>query len=407
MKLKVEFLNTYMIILDDEHYIDYNTINSPKLAKLLAYIIYHYRRRLSSNDLQELMFGDGESNNPANALKALIYRLRKIFKNNLGDADFILSSHGLYFWNPEIELDFDVDRFNTYYRIGRNEIQDPAIRADYYQQAFYYYHGKFLPMIENVEKLLIIRSYLNSQFLNIARFLIEFYLVRKDYCMVEEVCLAALVDNHLDENINLSLILALVKQDKITSAKGRYDKIIGNLKHDFSDATIRKMRYYLNLNNEDSEEKNIDSIQDDLIEPSSEGPYLCDYDFFKNLYRIEARKSLRNGMKRMLVVMTISLKSYIKDNDEVYDLVLEETSNTLKNVILSSLRLGDIVCKYSNRQFLILLDCDESSALSAIERIKDGFLAQERYERVMISYSFAPLAVAKIELDNDNILKIK
>lgn len=61
----------------------------------------------------------GESNNPANALKALIYRLRTILKNNLGEYDYILSSQGTYYWNPE------------YYR----------------------YSGEFLPMIENVEKL--------------------------------------------------------------------------------------------------------------------------------------------------------------------------------------------------------------------------------------------------------------
>lgn len=159
MKLKVDFFNAYVIKLDEDHWLDFNIINSPKLAKLLAYIIYHHRRKLSSNDLQELMFASGESNNPANALKALIYRLRTILKNNLGEYDYILSSQGTYYWNPEIEMIFDVDDFTLYHRLGRNEIHDEEIRAKYYMKAYYRYSGEFLPMIENVEKLSIIRGF--------------------------------------------------------------------------------------------------------------------------------------------------------------------------------------------------------------------------------------------------------
>ena len=75
---------------------------------------------------------------------------------------------------------------------------------------------------------------------------------------------------------------------------------------------------------------------------------------------MEARKSIRNRTKKTLAVLTITPKNYIKNNLEIYNLVLEETSNILEKVILNSLRLGDIVCKYSMKQFLILLDCDEN-----------------------------------------------
>ena len=257
MKLKVDFFNAYVIKLDEDHWLDFNIINSPKLAKLLAYIIYHHRRKLSSNDLQELMFASGESNNPANALKALIYRLRTILKNNLGEYDYILSSQGTYYWNPEIEMIFDVDDFTLYHRLGRNEIHDEEIRAKYYMKAYYRYSGEFLPMIENVEKLSIIRGFLNSQFLNVSRFLIEFYLKKEEYGIIEEICMKNLADNYLDENINAILVLALVKQDKITLAKEHYNKVTSALKDDLGNATIRKMKYYLNYNVNNAEERNI------------------------------------------------------------------------------------------------------------------------------------------------------
>ena len=87
---------------------------------------------------------------------------------------------------------FDVDDFTLYHRLGRNEIHDEEIRAKYYMKAYYRYSGEFLPMIENVEKLSIIRGFLNSQFLNVSRFLIEFYLKKEEYGIIEEICMNAI-----------------------------------------------------------------------------------------------------------------------------------------------------------------------------------------------------------------------
>lgn len=137
-------------------------------------------------------------------------------------------------------------------------------------------------MIENVEKLSIIRGFLNSQFLNVSRFLIEFYLKKEEYGIIEEICMKNLADNYLDENINAILVLALVKQDKITLAKEHYNKVTSALKDDLGNATIRKMKYYLNYNVNNAEERNIFSIQDDLIETKTRGAYSCDYDFLKS-----------------------------------------------------------------------------------------------------------------------------
>ena len=82
-------------------------------------------------------------------------------------------------------------------------------------------------------------------------------------------------------------------------------------------------------------------------------------------------------------------------------------SYILEKVILNSLRLGDIVCKYSMKQFLILLDCDENGVVKAINRIKKDFLAQDKYERVSIDYSYAAIAVAKMHIDDEDILKLQ
>lgn len=406
MKLTVNFLNTYTVKLDEEHWVDFDIINSPKLAKLLAYIIYQHRRKLSSIDLQKIMFDHGESNNPANALKALIYRLRTILKNNLGAYDFILSGKATYYWNPKIELDFDVDNFIYLYRLGCNEANDDEIKMDYYLRAYNLYQGVFLPMYENTEKMLMIRTYLNSQYLNISRYLVNYYLKKENYSMVEEISRRVLVNNHLDEGINTALIYSLIKQDKISLAKKHYERVSSILKDDANNSTIRKIHYY--LKNDEINDKTVDifSIQDEFNEIDTYGTYECDYDFFKKLYQLEVRKSIRTGTKRTLILLTIQSKDYIKNNLEIYNLVIEETGDLLRNVILKSLRIGDIFCRYSLKQFLILLDCQEEDALKAIERIKDTFKTFEKYERVTIEDSVSELTNVKVSINEGDFLEI-
>lgn len=407
MKLEIRFLNSYIIKKDDDHWLDFKIINSFKLAKLLAYIVYHHHRKLSSNDLQTIMFDKGKSNNPTNALKTLIYRLRTILKNNLGEADYILSSHGLYYWNPAIELVFDVDDFNTFYHLGRDGSRDNVTQARNYQLAFNLYKGDFLPMLSEVKELILIRTYLNSQYLNIARYLIEYYMGLKHYEAVEEICSTVLVFNCNDEIINLVLIESLVKQKKMALAKEHYNKVITVIKDKMSKETISKMKYYLSQNNIDSEEKNNLMIQNELVENTVEKAFKCDYQFFKKTYQLEARKASRKDNNKVVVLLTIKPKKYIEENLTIYHQVLEESSKDLEEIILTSLRLGDIVCKYSSRQFLMLLDCDLEGAKKALDRIIGMFAAYNKYERVELEYSFVEIVLANVHFDKDNFLKIE
>ncbi|MFQ8705762.1 MAG: hypothetical protein ACLR9T_06825 [Thomasclavelia sp.] len=406
MKLEIQFFNAYKIKLDENHWLDYNIINSFKLAKLLAYFIYHHRRKISSSDLQELMFSEGESNNPANALKTLMYRLRILLKNNLIDYDFILSSHGLYYWNSEVKLIFDVDDFNSYYRLGRNKSFKESVRVDYYLKAFNKYKGAFLPMLDEVKDLIIIRTHLNSQFLNIARYLIEYYYKLERYDIVEELCSITLSFNHNDETINLFLIISLVKQAKMNLAKEHYNQVITSF-NNISNNTIHKMKYYLSLDNKGNEGKNIRAIQEDLVEKRVEKAFVCDYDFFKKIYQFEARKTFRKENKGTVALLTIKPKKYVEQNLDIYNRVLEDSSKILKDIILGSLRMGDIVCKYSDRQFLILLDCSISEAGGVIARIKKLFQIQNKYERVILEDDLIEIILANVHCNKDNTLKIQ
>ena len=189
-------------------------------------------------------------------------------------------------------------------------------------------------------------------------------------------------------------------------AKEHYNQVITSF-NNISNNTIHKMKYYLSLDNKGNEGKNIRAIQEDLVEKRVEKAFVCDYDFFKKIYQFEARKTFRKENKGTVALLTIKPKKYVEQNLDIYNRVLEDSSKILKDIILGSLRMGDIVCKYSDRQFLILLDCSISEAGGVIARIKKLFQIQNKYERVILEDDLIEIILANVHCNKDNTLKIQ
>ena len=84
-------------------------IRATKLVQLLVYLISNRDRAATGKRLSEL-FWSGNSRNPENALKNLIYRLRSTLKV-LGPEEYICTRPGGYQWNPEIPVETDYEQF--------------------------------------------------------------------------------------------------------------------------------------------------------------------------------------------------------------------------------------------------------------------------------------------------------
>ena len=88
------------------------------VSKLLVYIIFHRKKALTVQELCEVLWQEGGSDNPAGALKNLVYRLRMCLKKIWGDYEFIITGRGTYQWNPEINLEVDAEAFEYWKKKG-------------------------------------------------------------------------------------------------------------------------------------------------------------------------------------------------------------------------------------------------------------------------------------------------
>ena len=102
-------------------------------------------------------------------------------------------------------------------------------------------------------------------------------------------------------------------------------------------STSMENLYQTLITNVNSVEMDLNVIKSDLKEAvKTKGAFWCDYNIFKNIYRIHARSIQRTGQSIFLVLLTVT------DNEG--NILSNDTGKVpverLKNAILTSLRQG-------------------------------------------------------------------
>lgn len=407
-KLEVYFLGQYKIVLDDKYCLNYEDIGSLKNAKLLAYLLKNYRVKLSSQEIQNIMFSDDSSSNPANALKALVYRLRTILKKYFGDINIVVSGNSAYYINPEIEVILDIDRFDKIIRDGESA-GDSDTQIKLFESAISLYQGTFLPMLADEQWVIISSTYLESTYMTSTIFLLKKYLEHDQYDLVEKLSTEALNYDGLNESLHYYLLKSLIKQNKMNIAKQHYISVEKLLFDELGINPNEELQslYAEIISSQRIKEATMYDVQDSLVEDVIQGAFQCSYDTFKKIYQLEVRKAVRRGFSEYLVLLTIEAREHIKRNSDIIDAIIESTSSLLCQTIITTLRVGDTFAKYSNSQYLILLpDCTDENARGVVNRIINNFYKADKYERVRINFKLDEIRLSEVA-GNGNILPVK
>lgn len=285
-------------VMDEQGILNDDNIRSVMMTKLLMYMIMHRKQTLTSERIASVLWQDEKVDNPANALKNLIYRLRTLMKTHLGVQDLIITKRGIASWNPEVELVVDVEVFEglcTKAKLAENK-QDIAAAIEYYERAISLYHGDFMPRLTDVDWIVTEHTYYHSMFITAIKDLGELYIEAKMYEELEKICNAALDHENVNEELYYYLILALIRQNKQKQAMELYDK---GCKILYKELGIRNPTRLQEVYKELLKEKKgiqiegMDRVQEDMQEENPDGAFFCGYPVFKEIYRLEMRKSTR------------------------------------------------------------------------------------------------------------------
>ena len=326
------------IILDDSR------IKSDKITKLLSYIISHWNSNISVGELSDALWNDEESDNPANALKNLVYRARSILKKNFGQIEFIKTGRGYYSWNRDISVNADAWEFECMCEKAKT-IKSVSEKTDYQKKALKYYKKRFLEKYTDCYWIVTLNAYYHTMYINEVVKLSETLYACNDYKNMEIVCSRALMTDDLSEDVHYYYMRALISQNRQAEAEKHFKQLEQLFKERLC---VKPSEKICNLN------KEITLNHDNIIHRYSRGAVVCDYEEFMKNCEIEKRRIRRN-------------------NSSAYTVVFNKSSETFLYTLKHSLRESDIVAACDKTHYIILLsDCSIDNVRDIVKRILDN-----------------------------------
>lgn len=389
--LNISMLGEFSISCDD--IIIGDTLKrSKKIWTLIEYLIVFRNKEISQNDLIELLWGeDDDSLNPAGAMKTLLNRTRTVLEELGCGRDIIIQKNGSYAWNKEIPTVIDIEEFErcceAYF--SATSITDKEITIG--MEAVNKYKGDFLPSNSLETWAVPLVTYYHSLYLRLIHSLIEELIDLSRWDDIIDICKKGVLIDQFDENIHYYLIKALSQKGEYQSAITQYDYMLdlfyNRLGVNPSEETITLYREIVATSN--VVEIDLGKIKAELREVESlPGAYLCQYEMFKDIYRIESRAVARTGSSIIICLVTITdTKGQLPKTE-----VVSRAAGELQESIRICLRRGDVFAKYSVSQFLVMLpNITIENSDVVINRVIKHFKKNNMRLPVNINYKIQPL----------------
>ena len=131
------------------------------------------------------------------------------------------------------------------------------------------------------------------------------------------------------------------------------------------------------------------AVRENLREPfGARGAMLCDYDFFRTYYQLQARTIVRSGDVVHIALFSV----HGSQQQELSRRSLDRVMDNLQELLVNNLRQGDVVTRCSISQFIIMLPQAnyENSAL-VCQRLIKAFCRQYPHSPAEIHYNVQPL----------------
>ena len=188
-ELRVSMLGQFELQVDDV-IINDGINRSRKMWNLLAYIVSHRDKLISQQEFINALWGDESGQNPINALKTLLYRIRLLLTplEKKYAAEFILSQRGSYSWNNAINCKVDVDEFETLCRRATDEKLDEIKRISLYREAMDIYRGDFLPKLSMEFWVIPLSVHYHSLYLTAVKRFVDLLDRNGLYIEISQVC---------------------------------------------------------------------------------------------------------------------------------------------------------------------------------------------------------------------------
>ena len=391
--LQVQMLGQFTLRYGDRTISDSDD-RSRRVWSLLAYMIYNHGRSFAQEELIHLYWSNGEkSADPGNALKSIFHRIRTALDKlqpGLGRL-LIRRKAGRYFWNNVIPLSLDIEDFEAHFHAAE-AAGDDDVRLAEYQAALALYAGDPLPRMTDEIWTIPIVAYYHSLYTRAAAGAIELLEKQERTAEAVALCHQAIHIEPYQEDLYEHLMRGLLRTGDMKGTMSVYEEMSELLFAHFGvmpSETLRTL-YRQATRTVNDRTLTMDEVCSQLAEPAPHGgAMVCEYDFFKILYRAEARSIARNGHSANICLLSVSSK----DGEMLARRSLDPAMNNLQVLVQNNLRRGDVIARCSISQYIILLpQANYENSRMVADRLVSAFYRRYPHSPARLRYTVQPLA---------------
>lgn len=391
--LQVQMLGQFTLRYGDRTISDSDD-RSRRVWSLLAYMLYNHGRSFAQEELIHLYWSNGEkSADPGNALKSIFHRIRTALDKlqpGLGRL-LVRRKAGRYFWNNAMPLSLDIEDFEAHFHAAE-AAGDDDVRLAEYQAALALYAGDPLPRMTDEIWTIPIVAYYHSLYTRAAAGAIELLEKQERTAEAVALCCRAIHIEPYQEDLYEHLMRGLLRTGDMKGAMSVYEEMSELLFAHFGvmpSETLRTL-YRQATRTVNDRTLTMDEVCSQLEEPAPHGgAMVCEYDFFKILYRAEARSIARNGHSANICLLSVSGK----DGEMLARRSLDPAMNNLQVLVQNNLRRGDVIARCSISQYIILLpQANYENSRMVADRLVSAFYRRYPHSPARLRYTVQPLA---------------
>ena len=393
LTLQVQMLGQFTLRYGDRTISDSDD-RSRRVWSLLAYMLYNHGRSFAQEELIRLYWSNSEkSADPGNALKSIFHRIRTALDKlqpGLGRL-LIRRKAGRYFWNDAMPLSLDIEDFEAHFHAAE-AAGDVDVRLAEYQAALALYAGDPLPRVTDEIWTIPIVAYYHSLYTRAAAGAIELLEKQERTAEAVALCRRAIHIEPYQEDLYEHLMRGLLRTGDMKGAMSVYEEMSEQLFAHFGvmpSETLRTL-YRQATRTVNDRTLTMDEVCSQLEEPAPHGgAMVCEYDFFKILYRAEARSIARNGHSANICLLSVSGK----DGEMLARRSLDPAMNNLQVLVQNNLRRGDVIARCSISQYIILLpQANYENSRMVADRLVSAFYRRYPHSPARLRYTVQPLA---------------
>ncbi len=357
-----------------------NAASGKKAISFLQYLIVNHARNISAEELIE-QFWRGQSRDPANSLKNMIFKCRSLLKAMFPDQkDLIVTLPGCYAWNPEVKLELDSEQFEQACLNVRK--QNGEAYLEILLNAVALYKGDFLAGNDS-DWALSLRRYYQTLYLDICRMALPLLQKQERWTEMINICeQAGGVDCSADTFIVYQM-QALISMGHPERAIQVYQSFRELLWQEFEIEPSEQVEQSHTLaesmcQNNGNDRDILKLVAETELETRA---FFCTFSVFQSIVALEKRHLTRSGLESSVAIVRLDNK-----------VTPSTDARRLERILMECLRTGDPMARLDAGSYILMLTgANVENAWIVMDRIDRTFHKVYSHSKACISFRVSPL----------------